>query len=127
VAAYRVRSVIKVTTEGRNPTIENIARLNDSARQRGWQEATVWTQSFGLLGEIAIEIDCADLATCERQTRAYHADEECMKLVAEGHEAHAPERPGYNELWQRDTVAAASWPSAHKSTLRGRSSFCCPA
>jgi hypothetical protein len=47
VAAYRVRSVIKVTTEGRNPTIENIARLNDSARQRGWQEATVWTQSFG--------------------------------------------------------------------------------
>ena len=98
---YRVRNVIKVTPEGWNGTIEGVARIDQVARQRGWQEATIWTQSFGPFGELSIELEYPDLATYERETDAFFADEECMKLMEDAMKFRRPDSPGYNEMWQR--------------------------
>ncbi len=106
---YRVRNVVKVTPEGWNGTIENVARINVVATQRGWQQATVWTQTFGPFGEIAIELEYPDLATYERETAAFFADGECMKLMVHGMRFRRPEDAGYNDIWQRaETVAEGS-------------------
>lgn len=103
---YRVRNVIKVTSDGWNAAIENVQQVNAIAQQRGWQEATVWTQSFGPFGELCIEIDYPDLATYERESRALWADEECMKLMAEGMRYRRSEDWGYNEMWESAATVA---------------------
>ena len=103
---YRVRNVVKVTHEGWPGAIENVARLNEVAKQRGWQQATVWTLTFGPFNEIAIEIEYPDLATYERETAAYFADEEAMKLNAEARQYMRSDDMGFNEIWQRaETVS----------------------
>jgi hypothetical protein len=53
------------------------------------------------LGELAIEVDYPGLATYERETAAYFADEECMKLIVDGMKDVRPDSAGYNEMWQR--------------------------
>jgi hypothetical protein len=98
---YRTRSIIRVTFEGWNGAIENAARINEVARRRGWQEATVWTQTFGPFGELAIEVDYPDHATYERETAAYFDDEECMKLLTDGMKYVRPGQP-----WLQRDVAA---------------------
>lgn len=98
---YRVRSLTKVTGDGWIGTLENIERLNQLAEQRGWQQATVWTQSFGPFNEIVMELDYPDLATYERETAAFYADEEAMRLVQEGRKYVRSDDVGHNELWQR--------------------------
>ena len=104
---YRERTLLRVTTEGWNPTIENFNRLNEIARQRGWQESTIWTQTFGPFGELLLETDYPDLATYETQTAAFYADEECMKLVLDTMQ-YRTGAAGHNEMWQRaDPVSAA--------------------
>ncbi len=103
---YRVRSVIKLTGEGWNGAIDNVQRINEIAKQRGWQQATVWTQTFGPFNEIAIEVEYPDLATYERETNAFLADEEAMKLVLDGQQYRRRDDLGFNDIWQRaDTVA----------------------
>ena len=103
---YRVRNVIKVTPEGWNGTIENVARINELGKQRGWQQATVWTQTVGPFAELSIEIEYPDLATFERETAAYFADEEVMKLNMEGMRYIRTDAAGYSELWQRAEAVA---------------------
>ena len=97
---YRVRSVIKIrTTEGWNEAITNAARINEVAKSRGWQQATVWTQTFGPFGEISIETEYPDLATYERETAEFYADQEAMKLSLETVKHLREDDPGYNEIW----------------------------
>jgi hypothetical protein len=102
---YRVRSVIKVTQQGWPGAIENVARINEVAKQRGWQQATVWTQTFGPFNELSIELEYPDLATYEHETAAFYADDEAMKLVFDGMKLRRGEDPGYNDIWQRVDTA----------------------
>jgi len=103
---YRERALIRVTAEGWNGAIETYTRLNQIARERGWQQMTIWTQTFGPFGELVIETDYPDLDTYERETRAFFADEECMKLTMEGMTNLRQEAGGHNELWQRAEAVA---------------------
>lgn len=106
---YRVRSVMRVTTEGWNGALENVARINEVAEQRGWRQASVWTQTFGPFNELVLEVEYPDLATYERETAAFYADEEVMRLVQEGTKNMRGDDIGHNEIWQRaDTVALAT-------------------
>ena len=98
---YRARALIRVTPEGWNAVIESYARLKEIARERGWQEMTIWTQTFGPFGELVLETDYPDLATYERETNAFFADDECMKLTMEAMNYRSPGEPGHNEMWQR--------------------------
>ena len=98
---YRVRSVIKLKADGWNGAIENVRRINEIAKQRGWQQATVWTQTFGRYNEIALELEFPDLATYERETAAFNADEEAMGLSREGLKYLRGDDLGFNEIWQR--------------------------
>ena len=98
---YRVRNVIKVTLEGWNASIENVARINKIAKERGWSQATVWTQSFGPFAELCIEVEYPDLATYERESAALFADAKVMQLIGDGMQYRRGDDPGYNELWQR--------------------------
>jgi hypothetical protein len=101
---YRERTLLKVTPEGWNPTIQPFNRLSEIARERGWQEATIWTQTFGPFGELMIEIDYPDLTTYQKQTSEFFADRECMNLTMETMKYRAGD--GHNEMWQRaDEVA----------------------
>jgi hypothetical protein len=102
---FRERSLINVTAEGWNGAIETFNRLNAIARERGWQESTIWTQTFGPFGQLLIETDYPDLATYETQTGAFFADEECMRLTMESVKYLAG--PGHNEMWQRAAPVAA--------------------
>ena len=97
---YRVRSVIKVTVEGWPAAIENAARINELAEKRGWQKSTIWTQTFGPFNELAFEREYPDLATYERETAAFYADEEVMQLVLEGAKNRRADEPGFNEMWE---------------------------
>ena len=103
---YRVRNVLKVTPEGWNGTIETVSRINELGKQRGWQQATVWTQTVGPFGELSIEIEYPDLATYERETAAYFADEEVMKLQLEAMRYLRSNDAGYSEMWQRAEAVA---------------------
>ena len=98
---YRMRTVVKLTPEGWPGAIETFARINDVAKQRGWQQGSVWTQTFGPLNELSFELEYADMATYERETAAFYADEEAMKLVLAGTKYRRPDDPGYNDCWQR--------------------------
>jgi hypothetical protein len=104
---YRVRSLLKVNRDGWNGAIENVARLNEIAEQRGWQQASVWTQTFGPFNEIVIEIDYPDLATYERETAAFLADDGAVKLMLDGLQFLRTDEVGYNEMWQRAEVVPA--------------------
>ena len=83
------------------------------AKERGWQQATVWTQTAGPLGELSLEIDYPDLATYERETAAYYADEEVMKPTMEGMQ-HLRSDPGYNE-----TLATGRGGRRHRLAVSG--------
>ena len=105
---YRERVLIRVTPDNWNATIQTFNRLNELRRERGWQESTIWTQTFGPFGELLIETDYPDLSTYERETAAFFSDEECMKLTMESMKTLRAGEPGHNEMWQRaDQVAAA--------------------
>jgi hypothetical protein len=101
---YRVRSLLKVNRDGWNGAIENIARVNEIAKRRGWQQATAWTQTFGPFNENVIELEYPDLATYERETAAFLRGQE-------GHEDRhrripvAAQRRGRP---QRDLVSAST-------------------
>ena len=98
---YRVRSVIKVTHDGWPGTIRNVERMNELAAKRGWQQATVWTQTFGPFNELSIEREYPDLATYERESAAFYADEEAMRLNVDGLRYRRGEDSGYNDIWER--------------------------
>jgi hypothetical protein len=99
-----------VTQEGWPGALENLAQINEVAKQRGWHQATVWTQTFGPFNELSIELEYPDLATYERETAAFYADEEAMKLIMDGMQfRRGDDDPGYNDIWQRvDAVADPS-------------------
>src|SRR5215467_12388636 len=97
-AMYRTRTLIAVNTEDWNAAIENVMRMNEVAKQRGWQQASIWTQTFGPFGELSIEIDYPDLATYERESAAFFEDDESMKLMIEAMSYRRPDSPGSNEM-----------------------------
>lgn len=98
---YRERVVLMPTRESWPAAIENARRLNEIAKVRGWQEATIWTQTFGPFNEIVIETDYPDLATYEREHAEASADEETRDLRAEGRKYLRGDAMGHNELWER--------------------------
>jgi hypothetical protein len=98
---YRMRSVIKVTHEGWPSAIENVARMNELARKRGWQQATVWTQAFGPYNELSIELEYPDLATYEREAAAFGADDEAMNLRHDAVKYRRGGDSGYSDVWER--------------------------
>jgi len=98
---YRERVFLMPKREDWPAAIENARRLNDIAKVRGWQEATIWTQSFGPFNEIVIETDYPDLATYERERAEASADEEARQLRAEARQYLRPDAMGHNELWER--------------------------
>ena len=98
---YRMRSVIKVTHEGWPGAIDNVARQNEIARKRGWQQATVWTQAFGPYNELSIEVEYPDLAAYEREAAAFAADEEAMNLRHDAVKYRRGGDSGYSDCWER--------------------------
>lgn len=98
---YRERVIVKPKREDWPAAIENARRLNEIAKVRGWQEATIWTQTFGPFNEIVLETDYPDLATYEREQAVAAADEEVRELRAEGRQYLRADVMGHNELWER--------------------------
>jgi len=58
----------------------------------------VWTQVVGPYNEIVVELDYADLAAYEKETRAAMSDPEIVKLASR-FEALTVADKGYNELF----------------------------
>jgi hypothetical protein len=66
-------------------------------------------QTFGPFGELSIELEHPDLATYERESAAFFADGEAIRLMVDGLQFRRGDDPGYNEMWQRaETVTDGS-------------------
>lgn len=101
---YKQRIAFKVTTQGWNEALTVASELNEIAAKRGWQQATVWTQTVGPLNELFFEVDYPDLATYERETNEFYSDPDVMALAVR---LDAVTREsGYTELWQRAEAVA---------------------
>lgn len=61
--------------------LETCEELNAVTRARGWRESSFWVPTIGTANEIIIEAEYPDLATFEKENRAFYSDPECMKLV----------------------------------------------
>jgi hypothetical protein len=90
-----------VTSSGWPEAIANLAAINELRKQRGWQQATVWTQTFGPFNELSIEFEYDDLASYERENAAFSADDEARRLRMEGRKHLRADGSGYSDIWER--------------------------
>ena len=77
---YRHRAYQQVVYGRFNDFFKVVQDLNAVSRKRGWRESRVWSPSFGTANEVVLEEEYQDLATMERERRAFESDAEAMKL-----------------------------------------------
>jgi hypothetical protein len=77
---YRHRAYQQVVYGRFNEFFKVVQDLNAVCRKRGWPESRVWSPSFGTGNEVVLEEEYQDLATMERERRAFESDAEAMKL-----------------------------------------------
>ena len=98
---YRMRMRFKMKgLEGWNGFLGVVEEINAHAREKGWVQATAWTQSFGPFNEVELSMDYPDLATYERETNEFFADEKVTKLMTKFPE-FVESGAGYSEMWQK--------------------------
>jgi hypothetical protein len=77
---YRHRAYQQVLYGHFNEFFKVVQDLNAVSRKRGWRESRVWSPAFGTANEVVLEEEYQDLATVERERRAFDSDAEAMKL-----------------------------------------------
>ncbi len=105
---YRARTVFKLKPDGWNGALENVRRVNEIAKQRGWRQATVWTQTFGPFNEIAPRVRVPRPGHLRARNRGVLRGRGAMKLALEARQYMRSDDMGFNEIWQRaETVSGA--------------------
>ncbi len=94
---YRHRFYVQVKYGHFKENLMVWEQLNELARSRGWPESTFWAPTVGTANEFIVETDYPDLATFQRQSEAFFADPEAMKLFR-GTSEHVVEGSGHDEL-----------------------------
>lgn len=61
--------------------VETAEEMNRLAVSKGLREYSLWTPTVGTGNQVIFEAEYPDLATFERDTRAFYKDADLMKLV----------------------------------------------
>jgi hypothetical protein len=77
---YRFRTIAQVKYGHFKDYWELSKKLNELARERGWNEFTILTHVAGAGNEVVAEADYPDLATFEKESDAFQSDAEAMNL-----------------------------------------------
>jgi hypothetical protein len=96
---YRLQQRLEVRYGHFKEYLELSNQLNELVRARGWTPASFWSPTVGNANELIVEIEYPDLATFERESRAFGADAEAMKLMRSGIE-HIVEGSASSELFE---------------------------
>jgi hypothetical protein len=91
---------------GWNEALEMIHEIDEVQAAAGRATSTVWTQVAGPFYEIVIEVDYPDLASYEREQKAFNSDPQIAKMFGRWDEVTVPGK-GRNELFMTAERAGA--------------------
>jgi len=78
---YRAHLIVQVKWGRFKEHLEICEKMNDLARNRGWAESTFWVPTAGVVNQVVLETEYANLATMEREMDAYFSDAEAGQLT----------------------------------------------
>ena len=100
---YRHRFHFSVERGHYNEFFKSMEKLNRINRERGWKEFRMWGLVFGPINHVVLETEYPDLATLEREYKAFQQDGEAMKVWREPSDIV---EDAYDELWEEAIPAA---------------------
>ena len=77
---YRHRAYAQVVYGHFNDFLKATNELNAIARKRGWPESSIWSAVVGTGNEVVLEQEYADLNSFSKESDAFSADAEAMKI-----------------------------------------------
>ena len=97
---YRERQLITVSDlDGWNEVVAIVEESNKLCATKGWTQGTLYTRTIGRFNELCLEREFPDLATYERETKAWETEPHLESLFRRM-DAIKVEDPGYSEMWQ---------------------------
>lgn len=84
--AYRFRLIAEVKYGRFGDFMKNWKKLDSIARERGWATSRVLVPTAGPNNEVVAEFEYSDLATYERENKAFYSDEEAFEVFRAGSE-----------------------------------------
>jgi len=83
---YRVSQVAQIKYGEFGAYVKTVRKLEAIYRERGWASMRIIVPTAGPNNEIVVELEYPDLATFERENKAFYADEEAFAAFRAGAE-----------------------------------------